>query len=838
MSNPHPLILVVGMHRSGTSLLGSILQALDVALPGPLLPGDTHNPEGYFERSDITALQEELLIDLGRWWPSEAGLQPLPAGWLHSPRSQRAAAWLTRLLAADLPQQQGPWAIKDPRTSLLLPLWRQVAQQLHLPLRLLLAVRDPAEVVVSLLGRDGGPAGMTADRAQGLWLRHHQQLLADGQGLPLQVLAYGRWFSAPQAQIEALAGFCDLDPTATAPLRQALACIQPRHRRSQHSAGSIRLQPQVRRWQQHLEQAAATGQADPLRRWAQRQPQPRAAGAAPPHPWSRALAALGSSDPASQISGLQHWQQHGIPAISLEHLAALGQAGLPGSDPSAADGGPLPAAPRLWLLGASSSSWLSHCWLQALPWAAAEPAAQLQNEGTAVEGRAIDAALHLQPLACTAAQPGLLLQLVAVPRVFDPCPEQVRLLRLLGVNAEILALPAAPSWLQRPGDAAAATCQLGLPNPSVLAARPTLQALALGQSPHPGWLQPPPGVLQLPCFPPEPALDPEQARLLASWIAQCQKLGLPLVRLQPSAEELRTSLWSGLAIPCFSAAISPAELLAELAWWQAGKTAPEAVHTPQPASTSLWSHANGQAPEAAICISSFNYASRIPAALESCRGQTLAALELVVVDDGSSDASTATIRAWLEQHGRRFCRAQLLLHARNSGLAAARNSAFAAATAPWCFVLDADNQLEPRAVEHCLALALASPASTAVVHPLIRIAADNGSSQELVGGGHAWHREQFLAGNRVDAMALVRRSAWQAVGGYSHIPGGWEDFDFWCKLISTEMHGVLCPEVLATYQRHDDSMLQSQTNTHLRRLSRLLQQRHPWLQLPMAAADS
>ena len=64
--NSPPLILVVGMHRSGTSLLGSILEALGVAMPGPLIPGDHHNPGGYFERSDITSLQEELLIDLQR----------------------------------------------------------------------------------------------------------------------------------------------------------------------------------------------------------------------------------------------------------------------------------------------------------------------------------------------------------------------------------------------------------------------------------------------------------------------------------------------------------------------------------------------------------------------------------------------------------------------------------------------------------------------------------------------------------------------------------------------------------------------------------------------------
>lgn len=64
-----PLILVVGMHRSGTSLLASILQAIGVSLPGPLIEADVHNPYGYFEHRKIVEFQEKLLIDLGRWWP-------------------------------------------------------------------------------------------------------------------------------------------------------------------------------------------------------------------------------------------------------------------------------------------------------------------------------------------------------------------------------------------------------------------------------------------------------------------------------------------------------------------------------------------------------------------------------------------------------------------------------------------------------------------------------------------------------------------------------------------------------------------------------------------------
>ncbi len=157
-----PLILVVGMHRSGTSLLGSILQRLGVGMPGELISGDQHNPTGYYERSDITALQEELLIALGHWWPSASGVFALPSDWLDLPVSQKASRQLHQWLKKDLNQQNHAWAIKDPRTSLLLPLWQQVAADLNIPLRIVLSVRDPAEVMVSLLQRDSTTAGMTA----------------------------------------------------------------------------------------------------------------------------------------------------------------------------------------------------------------------------------------------------------------------------------------------------------------------------------------------------------------------------------------------------------------------------------------------------------------------------------------------------------------------------------------------------------------------------------------------------------------------------------------------------------------------------------------------------
>jgi glycosyltransferase involved in cell wall biosynthesis len=250
----------------------------------------------------------------------------------------------------------------------------------------------------------------------------------------------------------------------------------------------------------------------------------------------------------------------------------------------------------------------------------------------------------------------------------------------------------------------------------------------------------------------------------------------------------------------------------------------------------LWSREGEEPPAAAVCISLHNYAGRITTALESVAAQSVAALELIVVDDASRDDGAAVAARWLEARGDRFRRALLLRHERNGGLAAARNTAFRAARSPWCFVLDADNLLLPQAVACCLAMATAAAADVAVVHPLVGVVADDAGEGEPAGliSDLPWQREQFVQRNYIDAMALVRRAAWERVGGYSHIPGGWEDYDFWCTLIDAGYHGLLCPRRLAIYHRHGRSMLSRQTAPRLRSISRLLQSRHPWLNLSTA----
>ena len=994
MSAP-PLILIVGMHRSGTSLLGNLLHAAGVALPGPLIAGDKHNPEGYFERADITDLQEQLLIDLDRWWPSAQGMLPLPEGWLHRPETQAAAQLLNLCLTNESQRQHGPWAIKDPRSSLLLPLWQQVCQELAIPLRLVLAVRNPAEVVISLCRRDADAAGMTAERAEQLWCHHNQTVLAQGAALPLQVIDYGLWFSAgpgPADQLKQLLHFCGLEAAARSPieLERVLAQIKPQHRRSHTAAVNVSLasrtlklhrallrgnlrafrrirppwcqvaetpnreshhtirqqlrallwqlraqrvratswdpgdwfDPQLYRSQwpglaaasrdallHHYRQAGwragtpphplfdpvhyrkACGQAglqlagDPLAHWLQTglehglfpsslwyqgwlqplpdgvQPLP-ALALADVHPWGAAAEALSAhqGQPDQACALLRRWLADGqLSSTDLAAIAALPNGPLERStwpDRTPRTGAPPHGQQRpeaRWsaaILGGSWSSWQNHALLQHLP-IALDAGGIRWCDGldlsTAPEPQDNTVLLHLQSLELTRQQ-GLLLPLVDC-LVFDPDPAQVQLLRRLGVKAEEIRTQAPISFPLNPADVADASAAFGLPPPAALAEPGTLShpaVLCLGTAGQRWERQLDQSCWCLPGFHAITTHSVARARQLAAWLQECQLSGVQLVDLMPPVNASVFDGFEALARPSpapagwlpvqrFTAEITPFELESELTWLREGCPPPQACITPAPSHRCLWQH-QSRVPAAAVCVSLFNYQHRIERALESVRLQTLVPLELIVVDDASSDGGAAFVQAWLERHGQRFARAVLLQHTSNGGLAAARNTAFSAAEAPWCFVLDADNQLLAEAVAQCLAVAHCAPATASVVHPLVALHYEQPDPYpRALLSQQSWQRESFRRGNYVDAMALVRRSAWQQVGGYTHIPGGWEDFDLWCSLMDAGFHGVMCPKRLAVYTVHGSSMAATSTRCLERSISRLLQHRHPWLSLPLAA---
>jgi glycosyltransferase involved in cell wall biosynthesis/GT2 family glycosyltransferase/SAM-dependent methyltransferase len=230
-----------------------------------------------------------------------------------------------------------------------------------------------------------------------------------------------------------------------------------------------------------------------------------------------------------------------------------------------------------------------------------------------------------------------------------------------------------------------------------------------------------------------------------------------------------------------------------------------------------------------VAVPLYNYAHTIIEALESARTQSMGALDLIIVDDRSTDDSLAVVLDWVHSHADRFNRVRVARNRANQGLGATRNVAFALADTPWLMALDADNRLRPNCVEACLTTAYATRA--AFVYPVIE---RFGESEGLM-GQHAWDPVRLSSGNYVDAMAMISRAAWAGVGGYDTTRTGWEDFDLWCRFVERGLWGERAlGEPLAEYRVHGTSMIHSsmKLKEKVRWMMAHLEARHPWLTLP------
>lgn len=157
-------ILVLGMHRSGTSALAGMLQRLGAAFGERLMAASPDNPRGYWEHTDLVAIHNRLLAAIGRTWDD---IRPMPKEFAEGPAAivarQEIAAVLTRDFAGS-----ALWGVKDPRLCRLLPVWLPLFADLEVGPAFVLALRHPEEVAASLAARDG----IGRERALLLWLRH------------------------------------------------------------------------------------------------------------------------------------------------------------------------------------------------------------------------------------------------------------------------------------------------------------------------------------------------------------------------------------------------------------------------------------------------------------------------------------------------------------------------------------------------------------------------------------------------------------------------------------------------------------------------------------------
>ena len=201
------IIVVLGMHRSGTSAIARGVKALGVNLGTRLMPpASGNNDRGFWEDIDISRLNRRALAALGCDWDSIRWIVPSDFASRKLEQLQLKARALLESKFTGLEQ----FGFKDPRMSRLLPLWQAVFGQLALQDQYVIALRNPLSVERSLAARDG----LNATHAQMLWLDHVVPLLRDTQHCSRLFVDYDLVLEHPEREIARLQAFLQLLPEA------------------------------------------------------------------------------------------------------------------------------------------------------------------------------------------------------------------------------------------------------------------------------------------------------------------------------------------------------------------------------------------------------------------------------------------------------------------------------------------------------------------------------------------------------------------------------------------------------------------------------------------------
>lgn len=197
IDSPTP-VAIVGMHRSGTSMVAKQLSQAGLYL-GPdsaLMPPASENPEGFFEHLAFVDLNDEVLNVAGSGWDCPPPVQTDWTGAAFDRHREQA-----RSLAVPL-AEHGVWGWKDPRTSLTIPFWESALG----PLRVVVVVRNPLEVVTSLHRRNGFSIALSLT----LWQIYAERVLASTPADRRFVTHFDAWFVDPQAEANRLIHALDL----------------------------------------------------------------------------------------------------------------------------------------------------------------------------------------------------------------------------------------------------------------------------------------------------------------------------------------------------------------------------------------------------------------------------------------------------------------------------------------------------------------------------------------------------------------------------------------------------------------------------------------------------
>jgi len=193
------VVLIVGMHRSGTSALASLIGRMGADLGPDLIGPKASNPKGHFEPRKIVLANEDLLKRLKACNPQS---DDLPDDWLEREETKIAKAKIQEIILTDF-SNQDLFAIKDPRLCLLLPLYYNLLEELGITVKTIVIHRASQEAIKSLIKREG----MSPELGRKYYEKYIRALKANLNGIETISISFDHLIERPKSVIKQIAAF-------------------------------------------------------------------------------------------------------------------------------------------------------------------------------------------------------------------------------------------------------------------------------------------------------------------------------------------------------------------------------------------------------------------------------------------------------------------------------------------------------------------------------------------------------------------------------------------------------------------------------------------------------
>lgn len=196
-----------------------------------------------------------------------------------------------------------------------------------------------------------------------------------------------------------------------------------------------------------------------------------------------------------------------------------------------------------------------------------------------------------------------------------------------------------------------------------------------------------------------------------------------------------------------------------------------------------------------VIIPLYNQAEYLNEAINSVLASTYSNVEIIVVNDGSTDI-------YVEQLKEQLPKSVILINTDNNGVCTARNEGIKIATGEYILTLDADDKILPQFIEKAV-VTMQENTDIGIVYSKAEYFGDKSGEWFLP----QYKKEEFLVHNCIQSCAMFLKKDWEAVGGYKPaMKHGGEDWEFWISLVELGKIPYRIEEPLFYYRKHSKSM--------------------------------